>query len=59
MLRCMGRPPLDKDATTVKTTIRVTRELLARIEAQSGEGQVAAFIRKAIEAELRRRERGK
>lgn len=57
MLQRMGRPPLTKDADTVKTTIRISRGVLARIEAVSGEGQVAAFIRSAIERELTRRER--
>lgn len=55
----MGRPPLTKAADTVKTTIRIPRGLLARIEVVAGEGQVAAFIRSAIESELKRRERGK
>lgn len=55
----MGRPPLKKDVPTVKTTIRVTREFLDRIEAVAGEGKTAAFIRDAAEAELLRREKGK
>lgn len=57
MLRCMGRPPLTKAADTVKTTIRIPRGTLARIEAVSGKGKSAAFIRSAIERELTRRER--
>ena len=55
----MGRPPLKKDVPTVKTTIRVTREFLDRIEAVAGDGKTAAFIRDAAEAELIRREKGK
>lgn len=55
----MGRPPLKKDVPTVKTTIRVTREFLDRIEAVAGEGRTASFIRDAAEAELARREREK
>lgn len=55
----MGRPPLKRDQETVKTTIRVTRSFLDRIEAVAGEGKTAAFIRDAAEAELRRRERDK
>lgn len=55
----MGRPPLKKDVPTVKTTIRVTREFLDRIEAVAGEGKTAAFIRDAAEAELIRREKAR
>lgn len=53
----MGRPPIKRDVPTVKTTLRVTQELLDRIEAVAGKGKSAAFIRSAIERELTRRER--
>jgi hypothetical protein len=59
MLRDMGRPPLTKEADTVKTTLRIPRGVLSRIEAVAGDGQISAFIREAIARELRRRERGK
>lgn len=52
----MGRPPLNRDAPTVKTTIRVTRDFLDRIEAVAGPGKSADFIRRAAEAELERYE---
>lgn len=38
---------------------RMPEALLNRIKAVAGENKVAAFIREAVEAELRRRERGK
>jgi len=56
---CMGRPPLTKEADTVKTTLRIPRGTLARIEELAGEGQVSSFIREAIARELRRRERSR
>lgn len=59
MPRGMGRPPLAPKEKTVKTTLRVTPSWLARIEAVAGEGKTAAFIREAVEAELKRREKGK
>lgn len=57
--RGMGRPPLTPKEKTVKTTLRVTQSWLDRIEAVAGEGKTAAFIRDVVEAELKRRERGK
>lgn len=48
----MGRPPLNfKDIK-----IRLSPETKDRIEALVGNYQIAAFIRDAIERELRRRE---
>lgn len=55
--RRMGRPPLNKDSKTTLTGIRLTDETRDRIEALVGPNQMAAFIREAIEAELKRRER--
>lgn len=54
----MGRPPLTPKEKTVKTTLRVTQSWLDRIEAVAGAGKTAAFIREAVEAELKRREKG-
>lgn len=47
----MGRPPIGKF-----TAVRLSPEMLARIDAITGAGQRAAFIREAVEAELKRRE---
>ncbi len=55
----VGRPPLKKNVETVQTIIRLTTETRARIKALVGDNQMAAFIREAVESELRRRERGK
>ena len=41
--RRMGRPPLGN----TKTTVRLSAEILERIEALVGRGGVAAFIREA------------
>ncbi|MGE8135688.1 hypothetical protein ACQKO5_18945 [Novosphingobium subterraneum] len=49
----MGRPPLG----VVTTVVRLSPEMLARIDALAGPGKRADFIRKAVEAELARRER--
>ncbi len=49
----MGRPPLG----IVATVIRLPPELLTRIDALAGPGKRADFIRKAVEAELTRREK--
>ncbi|MFC5392640.1 hypothetical protein [Bosea vestrisii] len=55
----VGRPPLKKNVDTVQTIIRLTAETRARIKSLVGDNQMAAFIRDAIESELRRREREK
>ena len=49
----MGRPPLN----VKETKVRLTDDQRQRIEALVGPNQMAAFIREAVEAELRRRER--
>lgn len=51
----MGRPPLG----VKETKVRLTPEQIARIEALVGKNRMAAFIREAIEAELKRRERSR
>lgn len=53
----MGRPPLKSSVPTHKMLLRMPEDLRDRISALVGEGQVAAFIREAIEAELARREK--
>lgn len=50
--RRMGRPPLH----VKETKVRLTDDQRRRIEAIVGPNRMAAFIREAIEAELRRRE---
>jgi predicted DNA-binding protein len=49
----MGRPPLN----VKETKVRLTEETRQRIEALVGPNKMANFIREAVEAELRRRER--
>ena len=55
--RRMGRPPLKHKDPTVKTTIRLPASLLQRIKDAAGDGDAADFIRSAVKAELKRRER--
>lgn len=55
--RRMGRPPLNKDSKTTLTGIRLTDDTRERIEALVGANRMAAFIREAIENELKRREK--
>jgi len=49
----MGRPPLNVKETKVRLSLE-TRE---RIEALVGPNRMAAFIREAVEEELKRREK--
>lgn len=49
----MGRPPLGVKPTVV----RLSQEVRDRIAALVGKSGMAAFIRDAVEAELRRREK--
>lgn len=49
----MGRPPLG----VKETKVRLTSDVRQRIEALVGPNRMAAFIREAVEAELRRREK--
>jgi predicted DNA-binding protein len=55
----MGRPPLKKNVETRPTVVRLDAETRERIEAIAGPNRMAVFIREAVEAELKRRERGK
>lgn len=48
----MGRPSLGLKQTTVRLPVETVR----RIEAVAGPHQLAAFIREAVENELKRRE---
>lgn len=57
--RRMGRPPLKQDIKTTATMVRLTEDVRAQIEALVGKRRMAAFIREAIERELKRRERQK
>ena len=52
----MGRPPLRLKDPTVKTTIRLPKSLLDRVDQASDERRSAAFIREAIEEKLAREE---
>ena len=54
--RRMGRPPLKLNTETVVTTIRITADVAARIDAIAGPNKRGEFIREAIERELERRE---
>ena len=47
----MGRPPIGKF-----TAVRLSDEMLARIDALAAKGKRADFIREAVERELERRE---
>jgi hypothetical protein len=51
--RRMGRPPLGNKPTLV----RLSEEVRERIRELVGEQGMAAFIREAVERELKRRER--
>lgn len=51
--RGMGRPALNVKPTVV----RLPAEAIERIEALVGKNQMAAFIREAVERELKRREK--
>lgn len=52
----MGRPPLSTSSKTKTTAVRLTDEVVRRIEAVAGPNRMAAFIREAVENELARRE---
>jgi metal-responsive CopG/Arc/MetJ family transcriptional regulator len=51
--RDMGRPP----SKLKPTVIRLSKEMMERIDAVAGEHRRAEFIREAVELELKRRER--
>lgn len=51
--RGMGRPPIGKF-----TAVRLSDDMLARIDAFAPQGKRADFIREAVERELQLREKG-
>lgn len=55
--RKMGRPPIKPDLKVKKTTIWLHQPMVDRIVALVGSQGMSAFIREAVEAELKRRER--
>lgn len=52
----MGRPPLSSKSKTKTTAVRMTEDLMRRIDAVAGPNRMAAFIREAIEEKLERHE---
>lgn len=54
----MGRPPLKEAVKTHKMLLRMPEDLRARIAAVAEGGNVAAFIREAVEEKLDRLEAG-
>lgn len=55
----MGRPPLSRDSETKTTAVRLPVSVFDRIVAIAGPNRMAAFIREAVENELKRREKPK
>jgi predicted DNA-binding protein len=53
----MGRPPLKTNVETKPTMVRLPEDTRQRIEDLVGPNRMAAFIREAIENELKRRAR--
>lgn len=53
----VGRPPLSRKSLTKPVLIRLTEDLVARIDAVAGENRRGQFIREAAIKELERRER--
>lgn len=51
--RRMGRPPLKRNAETVVTTIRLTSDVAARIDALAGPNKRGEWIRRAVERALK------
>jgi hypothetical protein len=51
----MGRPPLNPDSVTKKTLVRFETAIMERIDTVAGANRRAAFIREAVERELKRR----
>jgi Arc/MetJ-type ribon-helix-helix transcriptional regulator len=52
----MGRPPLSRRSETVTLKVRITEHMRSRIEALVGAKRMAAFVREAIENELKKQE---
>jgi len=55
----IDKPKRGRPAVGGSTVIRLSPETRARIEKIAGPNQMAAFIREAVEAELRRREKAR
>ena len=53
----MGRPPLSQKSVTQPTMVRLTEAVRERIIALVGDKGMSAFIREAVDAELKRREK--
>lgn len=54
--RRMGRPPLSLGSRTITTAVRLTADVMRRIESVAGPNRMAAFIREAVEEKLQREE---
>lgn len=52
----MGRPPLKANIQTKPTLVRLPKDVADRIDAIAGPNKRAEFIRKAIDAELKKRD---
>lgn len=55
--RRMGRPPLKRNVETVVSAVRLTADMVERIDAIAGPNKRGEFIREATERELRRQEK--
>jgi len=53
----MGRPPLSKKSVTTPVLIRLTEDVVTRIDELAGPNKRGEFIREAIDREIKRRER--
>ena len=53
----VGRPPLSRKSMTKAVLVRLTEDLVSRIDAIAGENRRGQFIREAAIKELERRER--
>lgn len=51
--RRMGRPPLKRNVETVVSAVRLTADMVARIDAIAGPNKRGEFIRKAVEKALK------
>jgi hypothetical protein len=51
--RRMGRPPLKRNVETIVSAVRLTADVVARIDAIAGPNKRGEFIRKAVERALK------
>lgn len=51
--RRMGRPPLSKKSDTVLTAVRLTADMVARIDALAGPNKRGEWIRRAVDRALK------